>query len=76
MVAAFSRGYQLVVEPCDRVDFFDKPGYRNIRGLHNQLSHLLKQKECVNVIINTISKDLKTLLNHKVLEINLNSYLV
>ena len=35
MVAAFSREYQLVVEPCDIVDFFDKRGYRNIRDLHS-----------------------------------------
>ena len=44
MVAAFSRGYQLVEEPCDRVDFFDKRGYRNIRDLHSLSNHLLEIK--------------------------------
>ena len=44
MVVAFSRVYQLVEEPCDRVDFFDKRGYRNILGLHSQLNHLFEEK--------------------------------
>ena len=43
MVVAFSRGYQLVEEPCDRVDFFDKRGYRNILDLHSQLNHLFEK---------------------------------
>ena len=44
MAVAFSRGYQLAEEPYDIVDFFDIRGYRNILGPHNQLNHLLEQK--------------------------------
>ena len=52
MVVAFSRGYQLVEEPCDRVDFFDKRGYRNILGPHNQLGHLFEKNDERSVMKN------------------------
>ena len=45
MAVAFSRGYQLVEEPYDRVDFSDKRGYRNTPDLHSQLNHLVKENK-------------------------------